>query len=64
MMASLEEEGSAVSVRLPVELWWLVVEKLAASSEQFELMYLREVDSTSRKTRKDIMESTDLYRHV
>lgn len=51
MASPKEKKGStaivhkAQSVGLPVELWWLIVESLAASSEQFELMYLREVNS-------------------
>lgn len=53
-----------LSLRLPMELWWLVIEILAASSEQFELMYLREVDSTFEIVRENLVESTDVYRHV
>ncbi|KAL1644814.1 hypothetical protein SLS61_008607 [Didymella pomorum] len=44
-MAPSKEKGSAVSIRLPMELWWLVIETLAASGEQFELIYLKEVDN-------------------
>jgi hypothetical protein len=63
-MAPSKEKGSAVSIRLPMELWWLVIETLAASGEQFELIYLEEVDSTFGKAREDITELTDIYRHV
>ena len=64
MASPREKAGSAVSVRLPVELWWQVIETLAASSEQFELMYVREVSRTFTTLLRNIAKSIDLYRHV
>lgn len=53
-----------LDVRLPVELLWMIIEMLAASSEPFELMYLREVNSMLWTGCRDNAESTDVYRDL
>lgn len=53
MATSKETAGGAAvvidvrDVRLPAEVLWMILETLAASGEQFELMYLRRVNGMS-----------------
>lgn len=68
-MATSEETAGRTAVvcdrrdvRLPVEVLWMIVETLAASSEQFELMYLRKVNSMLLNAfTEDFAEPTDVY---